>query len=68
MTTLFPAYDGSDPFVFVCYSHADSEAVSAELTSLHEQGLNVWYDEGISPGHMFTEEIADRISNCSTFL
>jgi len=68
LTALFPAYQGNDPFVFVCYAHADYEAVSAEIWALHEMGINIWYDEGISPGHVFTDEIADRISQCSTFL
>jgi len=41
LTILFPAYQGSNPFVFVCYAHADNEAVSAELWSAHELGLNI---------------------------
>jgi serine/threonine-protein kinase len=43
-----PAYDGDEPFVFVSYSHQDEELVYPELRWLQDQGINVWYDEGIS--------------------
>lgn len=46
----FIAYSGDEPFLFVSYSHADSQAVYDELRWLNGQGVNIWYDEGISPG------------------
>ena len=64
----FPAYDGNDAYVFVCYAHDDAEFVYPELTRLRASGVNVWYDEGISPGELFTDEVADRIGGCTTFL
>ncbi len=45
----FSPYTGSEPYVFVSYAHEDSTVVLPELAWLHEQGINVWYDEGISP-------------------
>ncbi len=48
MERPFPAYKGKEPFVFVCYAHEDSTVVYPELTWLREQGINLWYDEGIS--------------------
>ena len=57
----FPAYSGAEPYVFVCYSHGDASMVYPEITRLREQGINIWYDEGISPGEVFTDELADAI-------
>jgi hypothetical protein len=45
---LFTAYDGNEPYIFVCYAHEDSGIVYPEIQSQHEQGVNLWYDEGIS--------------------
>ena len=52
MSPPFPAYQGSDPFIFVSYRHADSEVVYAELEWLNACGFNVWFDEGITPGEI----------------
>jgi len=34
----FPAYRGDDEFVFVCYSHLDSEEVYSEIGVLYDRG------------------------------
>jgi len=63
-----PAYDGDEPYVFVSYSHEDEELVYPEIRWLQDQGFSVWYDEGISPGHSWPEELAKAIERCSLFL
>src|SRR6478609_1127848 len=72
LTTLvlapFPSYHGDEPYVFVCYSHADSERVYADLVWLRECGFNIWYDEGISPGSRWRDEAASAIERASAFL
>ena len=68
METPFPAYEGDDPYVFLCYAHDDEETVYDEITWLHEQGINVWYDEGISPGHEWSDELAKAIQGCTKVL
>ena len=68
MNPPFPAYQGSDPFIFVSYRHADSEVVYAELEWLNACGFNVWFDEGITPGEEWTAELAQRIRDASYFL
>jgi len=60
-------YEGNDPYVFICYSHADTE-VYDQIQWLQEQGVNVWYDQGITPGSEWTEALAKRIEGCSHFL
>ncbi len=64
----YPAYRGNEPYIFISYSHADSELVFAEIKRLNELGYHVWYDEGISPGNEWTEEIAGALEHCALFL
>ncbi len=68
MERPFPAYQGDDPYIFVCYAHDDAEAVYAEITRLRGEGLNIWYDEGISPGSTWRDEVALALTQCSVFL
>ena len=61
----FTAYRGSDPYVFVSYSHADAKEVFAELAFLRDKGYRVWYDEGIEPGAaIWQQTIVERIKAC----
>jgi TolB-like protein len=64
----FPAYDGTERFIFVCYSHDDADLVYPEITRLHESGFHVWYDEGIAPGTEWSQALADSIQACAIFL
>jgi Tfp pilus assembly protein PilF len=68
LKTPFPAYSGNQDFLFVCYAHADEEKVYADLEALHQQGVNLWYDEGISAGLSWRGEIAKAISGAKQFL
>ncbi|TDJ39734.1 MAG: toll/interleukin-1 receptor domain-containing protein, partial [Gammaproteobacteria bacterium] len=61
MEKPFPAYQGTDSYVFVCYAHEDSAVVYPELTWLHEQGVNLWYDEGIPAGQNWRAAIGDSL-------
>ena len=42
--------------------------VYAQLMSLKSRGYHIWYDEGISPGHDWPEELAAAIEGCALFL
>jgi TolB-like protein/tetratricopeptide (TPR) repeat protein len=63
-----PAYRGQDPYVFVCYAHADEQVVYPDIRWLQVQGVNVWYDEGISAGKVWRAEIAEAIEGASVVL
>ena len=63
MERPFEAYRGDEPYVFICYAHDDQAAVYPEITWLHEQGINVWYDEGISPGARSGARSSGKLSN-----
>lgn len=64
----FPAYKGDSNYIFVSYSHADTKLVYPQLERLKRLGYQVWYDEGVSPGSRWSDELAERINNCSLFL
>ena len=68
MDRPFPAYKGDEPYIFVSYSHKDSDAVFPEITRLNDQGVNIWYDEGIEAGAEWREEIGKAIKKASLFL
>lgn len=68
MNRPFPAYRGDAPYVFVCYSHRDAALVYPELAWLRSQGFNIWYDEGISAGAEWRDEIAHALDQSSAFV
>ncbi len=68
MEKQISAYRGDGPYIFVCYAHEDSDAVYREIAWLNDYGVNVWYDEGISPGHEWTEELASAIQGSTKVL
>ena len=68
MEPPFEAYKGDAGYVFVCYSHADTETVYADISRLNSRGLRVWYDEGISPGTEWNEELGNALSGARLVL
>ena len=68
MDKPFAAYQGDEPYVFVCYAHDDTALVYPEISRLHEAGFRVWYDEGVAPGSEWSESLAQHIQQCSVFL
>ncbi len=57
MEKPFPAYRGDEPYIFVSYAHTDTASVYPEIARLTGQGFNIWYDEGISPGTVWRDEL-----------
>ena len=54
--------------IFVSYSHSDLELISPELERLDELGLSYWFDDGISLGSEWRDEVAQAISRSNIFL
>jgi hypothetical protein len=67
-TSLIPAYTGKDPFIFISYSHTDSERVQHFIRSLSEAGYRIWYDEGIKLNEDYQHTIQRRIREASYFI
>ncbi|MAF08774.1 MAG: hypothetical protein CL389_13105 [Acidiferrobacteraceae bacterium] len=68
MERPFPAYQGDEPYIFVSYAHDDAALVYPEITRLRSEGFNIWYDEGISPGSTWRDEVALALTQCRLFL
>jgi adenylate cyclase len=64
----FPAYDGHDPYIFVCYAHEDADVVFPHVDWLRQHGVNIWYDEGISPGELWRDEVVRAMEGAHLFL
>ena len=61
-------YSGTEPYIFVSYSHKDSEQVMGIIRQLQADGYRVWYDEGIDPGTEWDDNIAAHVEKCGCFL
>lgn len=61
------AYNGTQPYAFLSYSHKDTERIMPLLEKLQGVGCNIWYDEGIAPGDEWAETIAQKLSEASLF-
>ena len=55
------AYSGSEPYIFISYSHRDSEIVYPAIEHLTASYFRIWYDDGIEPGKIWTEVLETKI-------
>ena len=62
------AYHGSEPYIFISYSHRNADRATAVIRSLNRAGYRVWYDEGLIPGREWDENIARIIMRCGYFI
>ena len=67
-TTKFEAYNGTEPFLFISYSHKDTEKVYETLDMLHDKKYRIWYDESCETGNDFRQELRDRIERCEAVI
>lgn len=61
-------YEGSQPYIFVSYRHDDKMQVYPYIEMLARDGYRIWYDEGITPGDEWTENIARHLEGCAVFI
>ena len=61
----FPAYSGDEPYIFISYAHKDAEIVFPEIKRFHDEGYNIWYDQGLTPGQEWDDEVAEALLGCS---
>ena len=61
----FPAYDGDGPYIFVSYAHKDANLVFPEIKKFYDEGYPIWYDQGLTPGQEWDDEIAEALMACS---
>ena len=63
--TKFDAYTGSEPYLFVSYSHRDTAKVYPILDMLYDNKYRLWYDESCETGNDFRDELKNKIEGCS---
>lgn len=61
-------YRGDSPYIFISYSHKDSDVVFDIIRQLQMNQYRIWYDEGIDPGTEWDENIAEHVENCGYFI
>ena len=61
----FKAYKGDNPFIFISYAHRDAQLVFSEIRRFHDEGYPIWYDQGLTPGQEWDDEIALALIGCS---
>lgn len=54
-------YEGTEPYVFVSYAHADKERVVPLIQGLQRRGIRVWYDIGIEFGEDWLQVIVEHL-------
>lgn len=57
------AYTGTEPYVFFSYSHSDREIVERIIIGLKQNMCRIWYDEGLSPGESWNDDLAEHLKN-----
>ena len=61
-------YEGDRPYIFICYEHADCDAVLPMIDALAGEGYRIWYDDGIQAGTPILENTANHLHDCSCVL
>lgn len=49
-------------FVFVSYSHADSDVVYPDILALQKRKIRIWYDEGLEPGEEWFQDVENKVN------
>ena len=68
LQTKFEAYTGNEPYLFISYSHRDSEQVYPILDALYDRKYRMWYDESCETGNDFRDELRQRIEKCEAVI
>ena len=64
----FVAYEGDEKYIFVSYAHKDRNLVFPEIKRFHDEGYPIWYDDGLTPGQEWDDEIAMALLGCSLLI
>ena len=54
-------YEGTYDYLFVSYAHADADRVMPIIKRLSDDGVRIWYDDGIEIGSSWDDNIAHHI-------
>ena len=65
---LLPDKIDGVPFLFISYSHKNTQALDPVLRILRRNQFRFWYDRGLLSGVEWADELERNISHCSQFL
>ena len=68
MKINFKVYNGTEPYIFISYSHANTNAVYNILKRLDRERFRLWYDDTMEIGEDFREELRSKIEGCGAVL
>ena len=61
-------YEGNEPYIFISYSHKDTDAVLCVIEALEQSGFRVWFDAGVEAGSEWPEYIATHLRKSACIL
>ena len=64
----FEPLEHKSDFYFVSYNNEDSDRVGILVRRLHEEGVRIWYDKGLTFDEKWEMEIAQKIRECGAML
>jgi hypothetical protein len=64
----FKVYKGEEPYLFISYSHRDTNTVYKILDRLDKEAFRFWYDDKMEVGKDFNEELKVMIEGCGAFV
>lgn len=56
-------YNGSEPYIYICYSQRDWESAKMIIDALHNKGSRILWDAGVRVGKRWVDRILERLSN-----
>ena len=61
-------YEGSEPYIFLSYSHENTDEVMPIFEGLSDNGFRIWYDAGVEAGTEWPEYIAEHLESASCLI
>ena len=61
-------YNGDEPFIFISYSHRDTDLVWPILLQMQKDGYRFWYDDGIEAGTSWDDIIGEHVMDGGYFI
>ena len=68
MSAFFTPYEGKRPYLFISYSHRNSQEVLDTIALLHQRKVRLWYDEGIPAGNDWPKNIETHMRSSAMVL
>ena len=53
---------------FISYNSEDADRVAPIAKELHDRGVPVWYDRGLTSGELWERQLADHIESCEAVI